>query len=576
MKKNGQNFLEGAMLLTLSTLIVKVIGALFKIPLANILGGVGMSYYVSAYDIFTPIYSMTATGLGIAASRLVAEQAAVFGAEGGREVLRASRRVFLLLGLLGMGLLLALAPAFARTINNPGATLAVCAIAPAVVFSCISAVYRGYFQGMTNMIPTAKSQVLESLVRLTAGTALSYGVTLFLRRRYLETGAVLGRSFATLDEASLFLFRFSAAAAIAGVTASTMAGALYIRGRYRQETRGLHHSRKRETASPKGLVLRLLQIAIPISLSTLVVNLTSVIDLMSVMNCLKTAIASDGAAIRQMYDGLIPAAVTNDLLPEYLYGSYSGLAFSLFNLAPAITAALGVSALPAVTRAFAGGNREQLAETVNSVLRIALLTALPAGLGLSVLSGPILRFLFPARLMEAAIITPVLQVMGISTILVAVTTPVNSVLQATGHERLALGMMLTGAAVKLFTNYRLVSRPELNIRGVPYGTLLCYGLILLVSLGFLRLGVGIRLKFGQVVAKPLFCALLCAGAAYSSYYLLFSSVSASMRLLAAIALGGAVYLTALLLTRTLQKSDLEMLPNHEKIKKGLEKRGLIS
>ena len=118
MKKNGQNFLEGAMLLTLSTLIVKVIGALFKIPLANILGGVGMSYYVSAYDIFTPIYSMTATGLGIAASRLVAEQAAVFGAEGGREVLRASRRVFLLLGLLGMGLLLALAPAFARTINK--------------------------------------------------------------------------------------------------------------------------------------------------------------------------------------------------------------------------------------------------------------------------------------------------------------------------------------------------------------------------------------------------------------------------------------------------------------------------
>ena len=175
------------MLLTLSTLIVKVIGALFKIPLANILGGVGMSYYVSAYDIFTPIYSMTATGLGIAASRLVAEQAAVFGAEGGREVLRASRRVFLLLGLLGMGLLLALAPAFARTINNPGATLAVCAIAPAVVFSCISAVYRGYFQGMTNMIPTAKSQVLESLVRLTAGTALSYGVTLFLRRSYFDT-----------------------------------------------------------------------------------------------------------------------------------------------------------------------------------------------------------------------------------------------------------------------------------------------------------------------------------------------------------------------------------------------------
>ena len=116
-------------------------------------------------------------------------------------------------------------------------------------------------------------------------------------------------------------------------------------------------------------------------------------------------------------------------------------------LAPAITAALGVSALPAVTRAYAGGQDHRMEETVNSVLRIALMAALPAGLGLFALAGPILRFLYPARLMEAAIITPVLRVMGISTILVAVTTPINSVLQATGREKLTLGMMLAGAGV---------------------------------------------------------------------------------------------------------------------------------
>lgn len=571
MKRNSQSFLEGAILLTLSTLVVKVIGALFKIPLANILGGVGMSYYVSAYDIFTPIYSLTVTGLGVAASRLVSERAAVLGRAGGQNVLQASRRLFLLLGFLGMGLLFVSAPAFARAINNPGAALAIYAIAPAIVFSCVSAVYRGYFQGMTNMIPTAKSQVLESCTRLAAGTALSYGVTLLLRRRYLETGEVMGRAFVSLEEANLFIFRFSAAAAILGVTISTMAGALYIRGKYQREEPSGYEGKTGES-----LVPQLLRIAVPISLSTLVVNLTSVIDLISVMNCLKTAIASDGASIRLMYEGLIPAAVTDDILPEYLYGSYSGLAFSLFNLAPAITAALGVSALPAVTRAYARRDGGQLTRTVNSVLRITLMTALPAGLGLSALAGPILRFLFPARLMEAAIITPVLQVMGISTILVAVTTPVNSILQATGHEKLTLGVMLAGAVVKLLTNYRLVSRPELNIQGVPYGSLLCYGLILLVSLGYLRFGVKIRLDFFQVLGKPMFCALLCAGGAYSGYYALFSRFSASIRLLAAIALGGCVYLAALLLTRTLTKSDLEMLPNNEKMKKTLEKHGLIS
>lgn len=574
MKKNGQSFLEGAIVLTLSTITVKVIGALFKIPLANILGGVGMSYFVSAYDIFTPIYSVTVTGLGVAASRLVSEMAASRGAAGARQVLRASRRLFLALGLLGMALLLAFAGRFARAINNPGSTLAIYAIAPAVVFSCISATYRGYFQGMTNMIPTAKSQILESLTRLLAGTALSYGTTLLLRRRYLDTGLVLGRPFASLDEANLFIFRFSAAAAILGVTVSTLAGAVYIRGRFRREVaRGA--CPRGEGERQRGIGLQLLRIAIPISLSTLVVNLTSVIDLMSVMNCLKTAIARDGETIRLMYDGLIPAAVTNDLLPEYLYGSYSGLAFSLFNLAPAITAALGVSALPAVTRAYAAREGRRLEETVNSVLRIALLVALPVGFGLAVLPGPILRFLYPARLMEAAIITPVLRVMGVSTILVAATTPINSVLQATGHERVTLGIMTVGALIKLGTNFTLVSRPAMNIQGVPYGSLLCYGTIVLVSAAYLRGRVGVRLRFFQVVGKPLFCAALCAGGAYSAYYLLFSSFSSTIRLLASIACGGLVYLAALLLTGVILKSDLEMLPNNEKIAKTLEKLGLI-
>lgn len=573
MRKNGQSFLEGAIILTLSTITVKLIGALFKIPLANILGGVGMSYFVSAYDIFTPIYSLTVTGLGVAASRLVSELFATRGPSGAYQVLRASRRIFLALGLLGMLPLLLFAGSFSRAINNPGSVLAIYAIAPAVVFSCISATYRGYFQGMTNMVPTAKSQILESLTRLLAGTAFSYGVTLLLRRRYRATGLVMGRPFPSLDEADLYIFRFSAAAAILGVTVSTLAGALYIRRRFRREPQAA----LRQAAGPgeRGLGWRLLKIAIPISLSTLVVNLTSVIDLMSVMNCLKTAIAKNGEAIRLMYDGLIPAAVTNDVLPEYLYGSYSGLAFSLFNLAPAITAALGVSALPAVTRAYAAGDGRRLEETVNSVLRIALLAALPVGLGMAALSGPILRFLYPARLMECAIITPVLRVMGVSTVLVAAATPMNSVLQATGHERVTLGLMSVGALMKLITNFTLVSRPELNIQGVPYGSLLCYGFIVLASAIYLRGRVGVRLHLFQAAVKPLFCAALCAGGAYSAYYLLFSSFSSRIRLLAAVGCGGLVYLAALLLTGALLPSDLEMLPNNKKIRKTLEKLGLI-
>ena len=576
MNHKRQNFLEGAIVLTTATLVVKVIGALFKIPLANILGGVGMSYFVSAYDIFTPIYSLTVTGLSVAVSRVVSEAAVSGGRDTLGHVLGAARRIFLLLGVLGSLLLALFARGFSSLINNPGSAAAIYAIVPAIFFSCVTAAYRGYCQGLSNMVPTAKSQVLEAVVKLTAGTALSFGVTRYLQQTFLATGEVLGHAAATPAQANLWIFQYSAAAAILGVTLSTAAGALYMHLYFKASGgKVIRPTQRRDRLQQRDIGRRLLSIAIPISLATLVVNLTSIIDLMSVMNCLKGAITRDSAAILSMYSGLIPPEVTLDVLPEYLYGSYSGLAFSLFNLIPSITAALGISAIPSVTASYLSGSRERLNETVGSILRITLMVALPAGLGLSVLSGPILTLLYPARTMEAAIITPVLRVMGISSILVAVTTPINSILQAIGRERLPLLALSMGAVVKLGTNFFLVSQPQINIQGVPYGTLFCYGLIILISSAVLIFGAGIRLPLFSIFVKPLFCAGLCAATAHYAYGFLFASHGNTLRVLVAIAAAALVYVLALLLTGTITKADAEMLPGGKKIVKTLEKMRFI-
>ena len=568
-----QSFLEGAIVLTAATCIVKVIGALFKIPLANILGGVGMSYFVSAYDIFNPLYSLTVTGLGIALSRMVSEYASRGEYGKVREALRTAQKIFWALGLLGMAILVLAAPYFVQAISNPGALLSVYAIAPAVVFSCISAIYRGFYQGLSNMVPTAKSQVLEAAVKLLVGTAFSYGITIFMRTQYAATGQLLGQSFASPPEADIYIFRFAAAGAVLGVTLSTAAGALYISLRHRklQEI-----PERRDPHRPAGLGRSLIRIAIPISLSTLVVNLSSLIDLTSVMNCLAAAIRRDAPVLMEMYHGLIPAEITADLLPEYLYGSYSGLAFSIFNLIPSLTAAMGISALPAVTRTWSSGSRRELEETVSSVLRISLLVALPAGFGISVLSGPILNFLYPARAMEAAIIAPVLRVMGISAILVAASTPINSILQAIGRERLPLLFLTMGAVIKLAANLILVSQPEINIQGVPYGTLLCYFFIVVASTASLVKFSGICLDFWKVLVKPIFCAIVAALTAYSSYYLLLEELSSTLRIVSSIGLTASIYGIMILLTRTITASDVQMLPVSENVVKTLEKLGVIS
>ncbi|MEG1874442.1 MAG: polysaccharide biosynthesis protein [Angelakisella sp.] len=576
-RPKGQTFLEGAAILTAATLLVKVIGALFKIPLANILGGVGMSYFVTAYDLFTPIYSLAVTGLSVAVSRMVAEHTARGSDAGVQAVMRASRRIFLCAGVVGFGLMLAAAPQFVKLVNNPASLFSVAAIAPAVLFSCISAIYRGYYQGLSDMVPTAISQVIEAVARLVFGILFAYGVTALLLARYAQTGQLLGISFQNAEYAKLFILRFSAAGAIFGVTLSTAAGALYIRLRF-VHTRQLpvvqsDYRLNRETGR------RLVKIAVPIALSTLVVNLSSLIDLASVMNCLHSAIEQDGQTILQMYQGSIPPELNLNLLPEYLYGSYSGLAHSIFNLIPAITAGLGISAIPAVSRAWAHDNKQNLEQTISSILRLTMLVALPAGLGLAVLAKPILLFLYPARVMEVTIVAPILRVMGVCAVLVAAASPMNSILQSIGKERLPLIILLMGAAVKLITNLTLVPRPEINIQGVPYGTLLCYGVIVLLSGAALRICSGVNPGFWRTFFKPFLCAAGSSIAAGGCYQLLTTGLPQAgnaLPLLLSIACAVAVYVFLTLFTGTICKNDLKMLPLSEKVLKRLEKLGFIS
>lgn len=570
-RRNSQTFLEGAVVLTTATLIVKLIGAIFRIPLMNILGGVGMSYYSTAYDLFLPIYSLATTGLSIAVSRMVSEYAAIGSTAGVESMLRVSRRIFITIGLLGSAVLLGAAPLLVRMINNPAALFSVLAIVPAVLFSCVSSIYRGYYQGLSNMLPTALSQVVESVGRLIFGIIFAYGTIALMLGKYTATGQLFGLTFANVEQAKLFITRFAAAGAITGTTLSTAMGALYIRLRFAREHKTLVTPLSAQKQREAGK--KLAAIAAPIAISTLVVNLASLIDLGSVMNCLHAAIDKGGSIILSMYPHGIPAEVGLDMLPEYLYGSYTGLTYSIFNLVPALTAALGISSIPAVSRAWARADREELQGTVSSIIKVTMLVALPAGLGISVLAQPILLFLFPERAMEVSVVAPILRVMGLSAVLVAATTPVNSILQAIGRERLPLVILLLGATIKLVTNFTLVSRPEINIQGVPYGTLLCYSVILVLSSLALRLTSGVRISFYRIFMKPLFCALGSSMTA-ATVYRVFPGGN-TPKLIVAIACAGAIYIIMVLFSGTISKKDIEMVHLNENLRKRLEMLGFI-
>ncbi|MBC8569807.1 putative polysaccharide biosynthesis protein [Zongyangia hominis] len=573
-----QSFLHGAIILMAATIIVKLIGAVFKIPLTNLIGGEGMGYFTTAYGLFNPIYALSIAGLPVAVAKMVAENAAIRRYKDIRRIMRISTALFLGTGLVGLTLMIFGSGLFVRAVGNPGAFWSVVAISPAIFFGCMTSAYRGYYQGLRNMYPTAASQIVEAVCKLTAGMLGAYLMMQWGLNQFKGGGKVFGQAAATLAEAQSVTLPYAAAGAIFGVTLSTFAGMFYLWLRHKRKGDGITPEELEAAPEPRPanqLRRRLIKLAIPVCLGAVVVNLTSMIDLASVMNRLDTAIARDSGALLAMYGHLIPAGMTLDQLPNFLFGSYQALSITIFNLVPALTTTFGVSALPAVATAWATRSMKDLQRNVEVVLRITCLVAIPAGLGLFALGGPILHLLFSARAAEAIIATPLLRTLGIAAIFVAVATPVNSMLQAVGRPDLPVKLMVVGGIVKLGINFFLVAIPSINIHGAPIGTVLCYLIIVLVGIVCLCRTTGVVPRVGSVFLKPLIAGGICATAGWASYGLFRMGLSGSMSTIASIAVAGVVYVLALFLIHAITKDDILMLPKGEKIAKLLEKRGLI-
>ncbi len=569
-----QSFIQGAVILTGSTLLVKAIGALFKVPLMNILGGTGMAYFMTAYEVFNPIYALSVAGFPAAVSRLVSEYTARGRQRDARRTLKIASALFLAVGAVGFALLYFGGKVFCRAVGNPDAALAVQMLSPALVFGCLSAAVRGYYQGCQNMVPTAISQVVEAVAKLVLGIALSYGTFVWAMEGYARTGLVFGRAAASAAQAKQLALPYAAAGAVLGVALSTGVSMLYLFcqhkfGRHALPVKSAQGSAR--PASARHIARRLVQIALPICLGSFATSLTSVIDLFSVMNALERAAGRGADIICAMY-GLQMSAAD---LPTFLYGCYTGMATTLYNLVPALTTTFGVSALPAVTAAYVGGDRRQLAQNAQSVFRVSAMMAVPAGLGIAAMARPILHLLYGGRQQEIAAVAPTLTVLGAAAVLLAFTTPVYSMLQAIGRADLPLKLMVVGGAIKLACNLVLVRDPRYNLLGASFGTLCCYLFIVIGAVALFLRQVGAPVHFWRAVLGPAFSGLICAVSARTAYSLLCHVFVSNISCVLGIAVGCGCYLLALLGTGSVQEEDLLALPGGQKLAAKLHRWGLL-
>lgn len=522
-----QSFLKGSLILGISALIAKLLGALFKIPLTNLLGGTGMGYFSCAYGLFLPLYAVFVTGLSTAVARPVAAYAAKGDLAGAARIRNVARRLFLVCGLAGTAAAALAARQFTLyTAESMESYPAVLAITPAVLFSCLTAVERGYHEGLCNMYPTAVSQAAEALCKLLCG--------LWFCHLILDCPELPSFLQGVSREGA------AAAAAVLGVTVSTGAGWLCTLLFCRKP-----HPSAAAASLPVGQIIRtLLSVMIPVALGSLVTNLTSLIDLVTVIRCFNDLIQKDAAAF---YAGAAVAAdIPQKEAAAFVYGSFMGLSVTVFNLVPSLTNMFAKGVLPCTAQAWARGNRREAADYARQVLLLTALAAVPSGCGIYVLSEGILTFLYAQRPAEIAAACGGLQHLSIGLICLCLAFPVFSLLQAIGRADLPVKIMAAGVAVKLLGNLLLI--PAMYTAGAALSTSLCYGVILLLSLIFLRRELGEPLHLGKEMLCILYASAMCAAAAWLCYSRILPHLPQRWALLAAVACGGAVYLLILLLS----------------------------
>ena len=557
-KRKQQSFEYGAIILLCSTVLVKIIGAVFKIPLSNLIGDLGFGYFSSAYDLFTPIYTLAMAGLPIAVSRVVAENMTKGRFRDVRQSLKITKRIFMITGLTGFILMLILIYPFVKLTDETGKTIySLFAIAPALFFCCITSAYRGYFEGLRNMYPTAVSDITESMGKLVLGLGFAY-----IAMRVTDGNVAI-----------------AAAAAMLGITVGGMAAAAYLHLRYKIKGDGI--TIEELNASPdanpmRGATKALIFIAIPIVLSSLANSVASLVDVSMVKWQLSNLMETSADTINDMYKASIADynafhdKLTNAAMPTFLYG-VRGKAFTIYNLVPTITSVLGVSALPVLASSWTEKNKTLVKRNMESTMKLTAIIAMPAGMGFLFLGEGIMGLMYDT-VASVEIGGSMMMIYGVAALFAGMAIPMTSMLQAIGKEKISLRNVAIGAVIKVVVNFTFVGIPTINIKGAAIGTAVCFVFVFFANLFSLIKYTGIVPNIFKTLVKPFIAALMCGVSAYACFKLLGGG---SLVTVASIAVAAVVYFAVLILLNTFEEEDVVSLPKGEKIARLCKKLKII-
>ena len=524
MTQKQKTLVGGVSILGIAGIVCKVVGVLYRIPLAHLIGPEGMGVYHKVYPAYNLLLTISSAGLPVAISRLVAHYVTREDPRTARRIFSIAMRMLLALGCLTTLLMLVFSGQLAAWQGTQETRAGYMAIAPSLFFVCVMSAYRGFLQGQRNMVPTAISQLIEQIGRVFIALPLAY---LGMQKGGVSLGA---------------------AGALLGSTTAEGAALLFMLFQHRRADRALNavpQTAQEESLSSPVIARRLVYVAIPITLGACIVPLAGFIDSIMLTQLMEGAgMASEDALIR--------------------YGAYAGPVLTLINVPTALAMAMSTNLVPDIAAGLARGEKEYVAKEAGIGLRMAAVIGFPCSIGMSLLAQPILYLCYRGSYTAAQldVAAELLQISSLTIVLFTIVQATSGILQGAGRQRIPMYTLVIGVLMKIALNYTLVRIPGVDIHGAPWASLLCYTASMIPNLYFVGKYTGYRFNVLDVVVKPFACAALMGGVVYALWHFGFgypghlNGFKLTAGILLCVGLGAAVYTLTALKSGAISKEDL--------------------
>lgn len=537
--KKQSSFMKNVLMLMGAQLVIKILGFIYKLVIINIdgFGDIGNGYYSTGYQIYALLLTLSSVGIPTVIAKLVSERVAIGDHKGAHRVFRIALKTFTTIGIVtSLGLFFGAEAISKHIINVEAVKYTLMVLAPAIMFVPASAVLRGYFAGLGTMKPTSITQTLEQFLNCLLTITFVY--------------ATVGQDTAIM-----------AAAGNLSSTVAIIIAFIYIAMFYRSRRKEIlsdceAQTIETETKTTKQLLKTIFAMSIPMTIGSLIAVLNSTIDTVTVSNCMQVAFQNIVQGGKEVLE--LEAMKATGIISKV---------DTIIRLPLAINAAFYTALVPVLAASIAKKDMKTASKRFSFSLVATILIMIPCTIGLIVLAEPILKTIYPSSYEGAA----VLGITALSMLIVAINEVINGGLYGIGKVHIPAIALAVGGIVKAVLNIILISNPKINILGSPISSVICQIVAFFICMPYLKKYIEIKLNFKNHIVKPIISAIVMGIVALATYNFVLNIFGNAISTLISIGLAAIAYGIMIIITKTLTKEEIYMIPFGTKLYKILLK-----